>query len=236
GIVSQPQSLYTRSLPDLSLQPLGTPAFDKSVIPSYNAYFSDTWRMKPTFTLSCGMGYMVELPPYELDGKQVMLVDSAGAAVNTEDYLAQRKKAALAGQVYNPTLGFATIRNVGGGRKYPYDPFYGGFSPRISAAWNPRFSSGVLGSVFGQNKTVIRGGWGLTYGRMNGVINILTPLLAPSLLQAVSCQGAVFTPVNGSQCLGTGGANPATAFRIGTDGMTAPLASAVPTLPQPFLP
>src|SRR5215813_4588524 len=36
GIVVQPQSLYTRKLPDLSLQPLGTPAFDKSVIPSYN--------------------------------------------------------------------------------------------------------------------------------------------------------------------------------------------------------
>src|SRR5205823_6498828 len=151
--------------------------------------------------------------------------------------------AALAGQVYNPVLGFATVKNVGGGRKYPYDPFYGGFSPRVAAAWNPRFDNGILSSIFGQNKTVIRGGWGLTYGRMNGVINILTPLLAPSLLQAVSCQGAVnaASAVNGSQCLGTGGAGPATAFRIGTDGMTAPLptpgTAAVPTnLPQPFLP
>src|SRR2546428_13403402 len=87
---------------------------------------------------------------------------------------AARKRAALAGQVYDPTLGFATTRNVGGGRKYPYDPFYGGFSPRISAAWNPRFSSGVLGSVFGQSQTVLRGGWGLTYGRMYGRVDILT--------------------------------------------------------------
>jgi hypothetical protein len=77
---------------------------------------------------------------------------------------------------------------------------------------------------------------------MNGVINILTPLLAPGLLQAVSCQGAVnaASAQGGNQCLGTGGATPFTAFRIGTgpglDGLTAPLPPAAPTIPQPFLP
>jgi len=238
GIVGQPQSLYTRKLPDLSLQPLGTPAFDKSVIPSYNAYFGDTWRMKPNFTLSYGMGYMVEMPPYEIDGKQVMLVDQAGAAVNTEDYLAQRKRAALAGQVYNPTLGFATIRNVGGGRKYPYDPFYGGFSPRLAVAWNPKFDSGILGKVFGPGRSVIRAGYNRIFGRLNGVDLVLVPLLGTGLLQPVQCQGAVNSAnaVGGNQCLGVNGANPNTAFRIGTDGLIAPLPAASPTLPQPFFP
>ena len=55
------------------------------------------------------------------------------------------RAAALAGAVtspdYNPTLGFATVRNVKG-RKYPYDVFYAGLSPRIAAAWNPRIDSG----------------------------------------------------------------------------------------------
>ena len=242
GIVTQPQSLYSRSSPDMNLQPFGTPVIAHSITPAYNVYFSDTWHMRSDFTLTYGLGYQLEMPPYEVDGKQVLVVDQAGNPVRTEDYLAARKRAALAGQVYNPTLGFATIKNVGGGRKYPYDPFYGGFSPRISAAWNPRFGNGFLGSLFGQNKTVVRGGWGLTYGRMNGVINILTPLLAPGLLQAVSCQGAVnaANAQNGNQCLGIGGATPVTAFRIGTgpglDGMTAPLPTAAQTIPQPFLP
>src|SRR4029434_3555161 len=158
GLITLPQVVYTRSGPQLNLQPLGTPAFDKSIVPSYNAYFSDTWRMKPTFTLTYGLGYTLSMPPYELDGKQVMLVDQAGSAINSEDFLAQRKKAALAGQVYNPVLGFAGVQNVGGGRKYPFDPFYGGFSPRLAAAWNPNFKSGLLGTIFGQNQTVIRGG------------------------------------------------------------------------------
>lgn len=242
GIVTQPQTLYSRKSPDMTLEPFGTPVIARSITPSYNVYFSDIWHMLSDFTLTYGLGYQLEMPPYEVDGKQVLVVDQAGNPVRTEDYLAARKRAALAGQVYNPTLGFATIKNVGGGRKYPYDPFYGGFSPRISAAWNPRFSSGILGSLFGQNKTVLRGGWGLTYGRMNGVINILTPLLAPGLLQAVSCQGAVnaANAQGGNQCLGTGGATPVTAFRIGTgaglDGMTAPLPPAAQTIPQPFLP
>ena len=239
GIVVQPQSLYTRKLPDLSLQPLGTPAFDKSVIPSYGGYVSDTWRMKPSFTLSFGIGYTVEMPPYEIDGKQVMLVDDKGNPIVTEDYLAKRKAAALAGQVYNPTLGFATIRNVaGGGRKYPYDPFYGGFSPRLAVAWNPKFDSGILGKLLGPGNSVIRAGYNRIYGRLNGVDLVLVPLLGTGLLQAVQCQGAVraASAVAGNQCLGTNGANANTAFRIGADGLVAPLPTAASTLPQPFYP
>jgi hypothetical protein len=238
GIVTQPQTLFTRSTPDLSLATFGTPVVAHSITKSYNLYFSDSWRIKPSFTLTYGLGYQLEMPPFEVDGKQVLLVDQAGNPIRTEDYLASRKKAALAGQVYNPVLAFATVGNVGGGRKYPYDVFYGGFSPRLAAAWNPHFDGSLMKALLGNGNTVIRGGWGRTYGRMNGVINILTPLLAPSLLQAVQCQGAVnaANTQNGSQCLGAGGATPATAFRIGTDGLTAPLPTAVQKLPQPFLP
>jgi hypothetical protein len=238
GLVTLPQVVYSRSGPQLDLQPLGTPAFDKSIVQSYNAYFSDTWRMKPNFTLTYGLGYTYSTPPYEVDGKQVMLVDQAGTPIATEDFLAQRKKAALAGQVYNPVLGFATVQNVGSGRKYPFDPFYGGFSPRLAAAWTPNFKSGLLGAAFGENKTVIRGGYSRIYGRLNGVELVLVPLLGTGLLQAVSCEGAVRAgaAVNGNQCLGVAGANPLSAFRAGTDGLVAPLPTASATLAQPFYP
>jgi hypothetical protein len=145
----------------------------------------------------------------------------------------------LAGSVYNPVIGFATVANVGSGRKYPYDTFYGGFSPRLAAAWNPHFSSGLLGAVFGDGKSVIRGGYSRIYGRLNGVDLVLVPLLGTGLMQGVQCVGAVnaASAVNGSQCLGTGGATVATAFRIGTDGLVAPLGGTPSnTLPQPFFP
>jgi hypothetical protein len=232
GLVSQPQVMYTRSGSNLTLNPPGTPGFDQSVIPTYNVYVSDTWHMKPTFTLTYGLAYTLEMPPYELNGKQVGLTDQSGTPIVLTDFLAEKQKAALAGQVYDPTVGFATIRNMSPSLKYPFDPFYGGLSPRIAAAWNPSFDSGLLGSVFGHGKTVIRGGYSRIYGRLNGVGLVLVPLLGTGLLQPVSCIGASAT----GQCLGNGGVDPITAFRIGADGLTAPLPTASPTLPQPYLP
>ena len=230
GIVSNTQVAYARSGPQLSLQPLGSPAFNQSVIPYYNVYFADTWHLRPSLTVTYGMAYALEMPPYEKQGRQTELVDQAGNIVTAEDFLAQRQKAALNGQIYNPTLGFETVRNVGTGLKYPYKPFYGEFSPRASIAWNPGFDSGILGKIFGNRKTVIRGGYGRIWGRINGVNQVLAPLLAPGALQAVQCQGVT----TGGQCQGTGVTTAANAFRIGTDGLTAPLPSATPTLAQPY--
>jgi hypothetical protein len=232
GMVAQSQVAYTRAGSALNIQPLGSVAFDQSIIPYYNVYFSDTWHMKPSLTLTYGLAYALEMPPYEINGKQVELVDSADNLVSTKDYLTQRKNAALSGQVYNPTLGFALVRNVGKGLKYPYNPFYGQFSPRVAVAWNPHYSDGIAGKLLGDGKTVIRAGYSRIYGRINGVNQVLVPLLGPGLLQPVICNGA---SVSGS-CLGPGQATPVNAFRIGVDGLTAPLPSPTPTLVQPFIP
>ncbi len=230
GLVNQPQVAYTRSGSNLAIQPVGNAAFDQSVIPTYNLYALDTWHIKPSLTLTYGLGWALELPPYEENGKQVLLVDSSGNPITTAGYLAARKSAALAGQAYDPTLGFETIKNTG--RKYPYNPVYTEFSPRLAVAWNPKFSSGLLGSLLGDGKTVIRGGYGRIFGRLNGVNLVLVPLLGPGLIQAVNCPGAS----SNGQCLGANNVTASTAFRIGTDGNVAPLPSPSPTLPQPYFP
>jgi hypothetical protein len=222
GLVSQPQVAYTRSGNNLTVNPVGQPAFDQDVIPFYNVYFSDTWHMKPAFTLTYSLGWALELPPYEIHGKQVEVVNSDGSLVNAADYLAQRKAAALAGSVYEPVLGFEMVRNVGAGMKYPMNTFYGSFSPRVAAAWNPRFDGG---------KTVLRGGYGRIWGRLNGVNLVLVPLLGIGPLQPVTCAGPSMT----GQCLGANNVDPSNVFRIGTDGMSAPLPAPSPTLAQPFL-
>ncbi len=240
GIVSQPQNLYTRAGQNLTLQPPGSYMYDQSIIPYYSVYYSDTWHMKPTFTLTYGMSYQIEMPPYEINGKQVQLVDQSGNAISLDSYLQARERAALSGQTssptYNPVIGFATVKNVGSGNKYPFNPFYGGFSPRAAIAWNPSADNGLLGKLIGHGKTVIRGGYSRIYGRLNGVNLVLVPLLGTGLGQAVSCIGAVNTPVNGNSCLGPGGANPSTAFRIGADGNVAPLPALSQNLVQPYYP
>lgn len=232
GIVTDSQTAYTRSGNSLTLNAPLTPAQDQATIPYYNLYASDTWHIKPSLTINYGLGWALEMPPVEKTGKQVVLVDGADEPIKSADFLAARKAAALNGQVYNPQVGFALVGNVGNGLKYPYNPFYAAFSPRISAAWNPHFSNdSFMGRVFGQDATVIRGGYGRVYGRLNGVGLVLTPLLGPGLIQAVQCR----TAMKNGTC---GSSNPtdSTAFRIGVDGNSAPLAAATPTLPQPLYP
>ncbi len=222
GIVTDTQQSYTRTGANLTLNPPLTPAFDKVTIPYYNLYLNDTWHMKPSLTVTYGLGWALEMPPTEETGKQVMFVGPNGQEIDTQSYISQRKAAALAGQVYNPEIGFALIGNVAGHPKYEYNPFYHAFSPRIALAWNPSFSK----------DTVIRGGYGRIYGRQNGVGLVLGPLLSPGLIQPVNC---LFVFSNGS--CGTGGTLDASnAFRIGTDGTTAPIPPASQTLPQPFYP
>jgi hypothetical protein len=232
GMVSNSQVAYTRQGPTLALNPPLTHAFDMSTIPYYNVYFSDTWHMKPSFTLSYGLGYTLEMPPTEKNGKQTVLVDDADTPVSLNAYINQREVAALAGNVYNPEIGFALVGNVGAGDKYPYNPFYGSFSPRVAAAWNPKFEShSLLGHIFGHDSTVIRGGYGHSFGRLNGVGQVLVPLLGVGLIQPVQCSKVLAS----GQC---GPANPtaSTVFRIGVDGTSAPMAAAAPTLPQPIYP
>jgi Carboxypeptidase regulatory-like domain len=232
GIVSLPQVLYTRSGSNLALQPVGTNLFDKVNIPYYNVYFSDTWHARKDLTIVYGLGYQIEMPPTEESGKQVLLVDQAGNPLSTSAYLNTRNQQALAGSVYNPNLGFALINNVSGSPTYPYHPFYGGVSPRFAFAWNPNFTDGFLGKLFDGNKTVIRGGYNRVYGRLNGVAQVLVPLLGLGLAQAAQCIGAS----SNGQCLGAAGVTAQTAFRIGTDGNVAPLPSVSQTLSQPYYP
>lgn len=230
GIVNQTQVMYSRSGANLTLNPPKTPGFDQSVVPTYDVHFSDTWHVRPTLTVTYGLGYGLAMPPYEINGKQVSMVDAAGNFIDIQSYENNRVAAALKGQVYAPQIGFATIKNANGGQsKYPYDPFYGGFSPRASLAWSPSFDNGILGAIFGRNKTVIRGGFARIYGRLNGVDLMLVPLLGPGLLQAVSCPN----PNRDGSC---GSATPTTAFRVGVDGSTVQLPSVTQTLPQPFFP
>ena len=181
--------------------------------------------MKPTFTLTYGLGWNLEMPPYELHGSQVALVDSNNQPISTTDFLAQRQTRRACRdrptRRRSATRWFATSARAS---STPTIRTTANSAPRASFAWNPHFSDGILGKLFGNGKTVVRGGYGRIFGRLNGVDLVLVPLLGPGLLQGVICSN----PLSNGTCAGSGVATPANAFRIGTDGMTAPLAAASP--------
>jgi hypothetical protein len=246
GFVTDTQgaNTYTNTNGTLSLNPPLTPIYAHTKVDYYNLYATDTWHLKPGLTLNYGLSYAIETPPYETNGNQVMFTDYYGNAIQVKKFLANRQAQAISGNVFqnidlqtnsiNPIVGTSLVRDVANGPsggKYPYNPFFGALSPRISFAYSPKTKSPALAKVLGDNATVIRAGYGRIYGRINGVIQVLNPLLSPGLILATQCKYAQST----GQCLQTNFTD-ATAFRFGTDGTTAPFAAAPNSIISPSNP
>src|SRR5262249_42318406 len=85
GIVGQTQVMYSRSGNNLQLNPLGTPGFDQSILPTYDLYFTDTWRVRPSLTVTYGLSWGLAMPPYEINGKQVAMVDASGNPIGIQN-------------------------------------------------------------------------------------------------------------------------------------------------------
>ncbi|HXJ92779.1 MAG TPA: carboxypeptidase-like regulatory domain-containing protein [Terriglobia bacterium] len=234
GFVGTASQLFARGGSDFSLT--GAPYLeDHSITNAYSLYVNDSYKVKPNLTLNLGLNWGVQMPPYELNGVQDILTDASGGRISYNAFIDNVVRNANNGLVYNPNLGFEPIRGVGGNPKYPFSPWYGGFAPRLSIAWSPSFDSGFLGKLFGDRKTVIRGGYARIYDRTNAVNMVLTPLLGYGFGQPIRCNGAGI--IGGAAgCYGTSGTNPTNGFRIGVDGNTAPFPEVSQTLPLPAMP
>ena len=230
GLVDNGQIMGSRN-GDLGANPLGSLIYNAISYNTYSAYFSDSWRLRPSLTLTYGVNWSVDMPPREAQGKQTLMVALPNnQIIDPEAYLAARQQAALAGQVYNPAIGFSPIGSTG--RDYPHDPVYHDFAPRIAVAWNPKFTDGLLGKVFGAGKTVFRGGYARLYDRLNGVQKVIDPLQGLGFSQTLQC----LAPSIAGQCLGASGTDPSTAMRIGIDGSTVPIPAFPATAPIPLVP
>lgn len=240
GIVSSTSILVTRKGSNLQLQPIGTPVQDTSSYNYTDLYFNDVWHMSPSLTMNYGLTWAVEMPPSEVNGEQTTLVYPNGKQVYTQQYLQNKLQAALNGQNYNPTLGFDPVGAAG--LSAPYKADYHQFGPRVALAWNPSINHGLLSSLFSNHNGVLRGGYSRIYNRLAGVSLVMTPLLGPSFGQTISCPGPAMagaSTVNGTpatQCNGAGQLDPNGAFRIGTNGNTAPLPAISQTLSTPVEP
>ena len=78
-------NFFDRAIPAVVLEPIRK---------EFN--LDDTWLglLGTSFTLIYGLGWEVQIPPYELNGNQPMVVDRDGNSFTSADYLALRQKAA----------------------------------------------------------------------------------------------------------------------------------------------
>lgn len=218
--------------------PLLTNVNSQTTEAAYNFYVQDIWRMTHSLTLTYGLGYGWQTPAHEVNGLQSLLADNTNgnSIILADKYISSKASAAQQGNIFNPTLSWVPIRDSG--RSSLYNTDWNDWAPRVSAAWNPSYSSGLLGRVFGQGKTVLRGGFGIAYDRTNIVSNVLSSLLGvgfSDVYEATPLCNASGTPGGGCPASPVGGVDPATnSFRVGQDG-TIPL-PAVPALTSPIVP
>ncbi|MGO8814409.1 MAG: carboxypeptidase regulatory-like domain-containing protein [Terriglobia bacterium] len=234
GTIGQSATVISRSGVNLTPNPVGAPASSYAIVPTYSLYFSDAWRIKPSLTLTYGMNYGVQMPPYEIHGQQDIMVDGQNNPISVESVLANKLTAANAGGIFIQPFGYTPIRGVSlnGQNKYPYTPFYGGLSPRVGLAYSPSADGGVMGKLFGHKSTVIRGGYSRFYDRSLGINLVSDPVLGDGFIQPISCIG----PTMSGGCTGAAGTTPATSFRIGVDGNAAPAPGIAPSLASPVMP
>ena len=118
-------------------------------------YFQDQWRIKDNLTLTLGTGYQIDTPLSEyqngglsracfIPGEQTKIYPSAPV-----------------GYVFRGEPGC----DKAGGIKTKYNHF----GPRVGFAWSPRWNNRFTG---GQDKTSLRGGFGLYFNRGEEELNL----------------------------------------------------------------
>ncbi len=194
-------------------------------------YFQDVWRLRPSLTVTLGLNYGWQTAPKEALGRQTIQVDARTLTPQTaNDYLKQRFEAAAQGQIFNPNIAFVPVNDA---KRDVFDVDWNNFGPRVAAAWNPSYSSGFMGKVFGERKTVIRGGYSLIYDKQNTVQSVIIPTLGVAFGQTINVTGPLCnsTGAGGAGCTATSANVALGGFRVGVDG-TIPL----PVVPAQTIP
>jgi hypothetical protein len=153
--------------PDGSFLPPGSPEVRHFAENLYQLYVQDSWKLKPNLTITLGLRYGYETPPWETHGFQV------SPTIDIGKWFAQREIQQDQGipSDASPLLSWGLSGKANHSNSW-FRPDYKNFAPRAAIAYTPKFDNGFLHSLFGDNKTVIRLGAGIFYDRIGQALAV----------------------------------------------------------------
>ncbi len=168
GILPQGDGFYNYTSSGQALAQ-GAPVRRRYALNDYEFFGQDAWRITPNLTFTYGLRWLLEAPPYETNGNEVIPCVLTSSSACSGQYLASwmQKSAQLAKQGI-PSINAGELGFFLGGPANHGPGFwnwdYHDFSPRLAVAWAPDLGNGWLAKVFGRkNEFSIRGGYSIVY-------------------------------------------------------------------------
>ena len=204
----------------LSPIPQGTAQSHRYKYKELEGYFSDTWKVTPTLTLTYGLQYQFFSVPYDANGIQSISEFADGSQkFDFANYFGDRVSQSAQGITGNlavPLIQYALGGKANHAPGY-YQPQYDNLAPKFAFAWNPSFD----------RKTVWSGGAAIVYDQ--------------TIVNAVQYQQSqysyLFQASNPTPFGTTGNAYASLQSDQRFGGFSAPPAApAAPAVSSPFLP
>jgi len=168
GIFAEGDGIYNFSRNGQAL-PQGTAIKRRYAFNDYEFFGQDTWHVTSRLTLTYGLRWVLEAPPYETNGLQVApCVEAEGGGCtgqNVSDWFNHSAQLAAQGLPANDA-GALTFVLGGPGNHGPglWNWDHKNFSPRIAVAWAPDTGEGWASKILGKrDQFSIRGGYSIQY-------------------------------------------------------------------------
>jgi hypothetical protein len=160
GLVNSTSITY-QFLRDGSVLPQGQPQTRAFSMREYEAFVGDTYRLSRELTLTLGLRYSNDRPPYDAKGLQV------APTVGLNQFFGERNFLQSQGVPSN-AMPDARLTYALNGPVNKQSSWYGSdnnnFGPRLALAFSPRDRGGLMGKIFGTNG-VLRLGGAMLYDR-----------------------------------------------------------------------
>jgi carboxypeptidase family protein len=169
GSITQVNATFLADAKTGKILPSGSPELRNFAETYSEGYIQDSWHLRRDFTLTLGLRYGYEAPPWEVNGQEV------APTTDIMQWFRQREVNMNQGipSDASPLLSWAPAGKANGGKNSWYAPNTKDFAPRVSLAYAPSFSSGPGRAVFGEGgKTAIRLGAGFFHDRIGQALAV----------------------------------------------------------------